>query len=386
VPSPAPTIRCVECGHEVPALEYCVRCGDPLAEEKRGRTALAGRRRQFAAQAGEDAAGVHVVSTLFPQLPRADMATFRTVLLIGVATIVGLAGLGLFPLALIAAAVLVPLILVLYVWDVDVYEDEPLRVMALTAAWGIAAGVVMGLAIRLLPSGGGILSGMTSGEVLGRGVVIPIVSGVAMVAGPLVLLPYRKFNDVLDGATFGATSAASFSAAVVLSQGLDLFTSGLRPPGDSLPWIVRLLSLGIATPLIAAGVIGAAAGAFWLRYRGPSQDRAALGPFGSPAIASLAAGAALIVSALGALLLPVVPSLAWQALLAAIALVWLRTVIHLGLLQEAAEMEIGPPVRCPNCGQLTPAHTFCGQCGTALRAAPKRPAATAPAGPADRPA
>ena len=35
--------------------------------------------------------------------------------------------------------------MVLYVWDVDVYEDEPLRVMAFTAAWGIVAGVIVGL-------------------------------------------------------------------------------------------------------------------------------------------------------------------------------------------------------------------------------------------------
>jgi hypothetical protein len=367
----------------VPALDYCVRCGDPLDEEKRQHNALTGRRPNFAAQPDENALGLHVLSTLFPQLPRADMATFRTVLVIGLIAIVGLAALGLFPLALIAAALLVPLMLVLYVWDVDVYEDEPLRVMAFTAAWGIIAGIVIGIAIRaLLETGTSVLGSTSASDYLTRGVLVPIVSGVVMLAGPLVLLPYRKFNDVLDGATFGATSAVSFTAALVLSQGIDLFTSGLRPPGDPLPWIVRLLSLGVATPLIAAGVIGATAGAFWLQYRAPLRDRQKLGLVGQPIIAAIVAFGFLIASALGGQVLPFLPALLWQTLLAVLALIWLRAVIHLGLLQEAAEIDIGPPIVCPNCGRRTPAHSFCGNCGTSLRALPKSlaPRTAPPAG------
>jgi hypothetical protein len=376
----------------VPVLDYCVRCGDPLDEEKRQHAALTGRRPNFAAQPDEHALGVHVLSTLFPQLPRADMATFRTVLVIGVVTIVVLAALGFFPLALIAAALLVPLMMVLYVWDVDVYEDEPYRVMAFTAAWGIVAGIVVGIGIRaLLPVGVNVLGTPSASDLLTRSVLIPIVSGIIMLAGPLVLLPYRKFNDVLDGATFGATAAVSFTAALVLSQGADLFTGGLRPGGDSLPWIVRLLSLGVATPLIAAGVIGATAGAFWLQYRAPLRDRARLGLIGQPIVAVILAFAFLVASALGGQLLPVLPGLLWQALLAVLALVWLRAVIHLGLLQEAAEIEIGGPITCPYCGRPTPAHSFCGNCGASLRALPKSfappnaPPASAPVRP-DQPA
>ncbi len=328
---------------------------------------------------------MHLVSTLFPQLPRADMATFRTVLVIGLVVIVGLAATGFFPLAVVAAALLVPLMMVLYVWDVDVYEDEPVRVMAFTAAWGIVAGVVVGLLSRLLPSSAGILESVTAADLLGRSVLIPLVSGVAMLAGPLVLLPYRKFNDVLDGATFGATAAVTFSAALVLSQGTDLFTAGLRPPGESLPWIVRLLSLGIASPLISAGVTGAAAGAFWLQYRAPVRDRQRLGLVGQPIVATAIALLMLVLSAIGVQVLPVLPALVWQAVLAIVALVWLRAVIHLGLLQEAAEIAIGAPVTCPNCGRQTPAHSFCGLCGASLRAVPKSGAARMAAAQPDQP-
>jgi hypothetical protein len=382
-PAPAgvPTIRCKECGNDVPALDYCVRCGDPLADEKNA-AALIGRRQSYAAHPDERALAVNIVSTLFPQLPRADMATFRIVLAIGVVTIIGLAAAGLFPLALVAAELLVPLMMVLYIWDVDVYEDEPLRVMVFTTAWGIVAGIIVGLAIRLLPAGGGILGAPSTAAILGRSVLVPLAGGLAMLAGPLILLPYRKFNDVLDGATFGATAAVAFTAAQVLSQATEFFTNGLQPPGDSLPWIVRLLSLGIAMPLVAAGVIGSAAAAFWLRYRAPLRDRQKLGLVGQPIVATAIAFLILIAAALGQQLLPFLPALLWLALLAVISLLWLRAVIHLGLLEEAAEISIGPPIACPHCGRMTPSHSFCGNCGASLRATPK---ATVPQGGVLRP-
>lgn len=87
---------------------------------------------------------------------------------------------------------------------------------------------------------------------------------------------------------------------------------------------------------------------------------------------------------MGQLLLSVLVSLIWLGLLAVIALLWLRAVIHLGLLEEASEREIGPDVVCANCGRATPSHTFCGWCGVSLRAAPKAPKApVAPPGARD---
>lgn len=362
-------LRCEQCHHEVPALEYCVRCGDPLLLERS--RSLVGRRDQFAAAPAESAFSIHL-STLFPQLPRADMATFRFVLLIGLAAIVGLAILGLFPLAFAAALVLVPLMMVLYVWDVDVYEDEPLRVIVYTAGWGVVTGAIAGFAIRfVLPPDTDVLLGTSAQTLIVRGVVIPLVGLALMLAGPLVLLPYRKFNDVLDGATFGATAAATFVAAQALVQALDLFGAGLRPAGDPLPWIFRLLALGVAWPVIAAGAVGSAVGAIWLRYRAPVADRHRLGLVGRPVVAVVAAGVLLVAAAVGQLLLPLATALGWLLVLAGIAMLWLRAVIHLGLLQEAAEIAIGAEIRCQHCGRPTPAHSFCGHCGVSLRAMPK---------------
>ena len=73
--------------------------------------------------------------------------------------IVVLCLLRLYPLALVAAAVAVPLLFVLYLWDVDLYEDEPLLVLAFTVAWGALAGAGLGLAAREVASQGRALPG-----------------------------------------------------------------------------------------------------------------------------------------------------------------------------------------------------------------------------------
>src|SRR3954451_16180885 len=92
-PRPADTIHCNQCGNEVPRLEYCIRCGDPLSDEysAEGRAAA---RDKFAAAPHERVVTVAFVSTLFPRLPRAEMTMFRIAFLAGAAVIVVLTLLG----------------------------------------------------------------------------------------------------------------------------------------------------------------------------------------------------------------------------------------------------------------------------------------------------
>ena len=139
-------MTCPQCGGEVPATPFCVRCGYPFDEDAVP-TRRSGRR-QFAAAPGERAWSLHVVSSLFPQLPDADMTYFGIALALGLSTIVGLALGGLFPVALTVAAALMPLLVLLYLYAVDVYEDESLLVVGLTMGWGAIAGVVLGLMLQ----------------------------------------------------------------------------------------------------------------------------------------------------------------------------------------------------------------------------------------------
>ena len=80
---------------------------------------------------------------------------------------------------------------------------------------------------------------------------------------------------------------------------------------------------------------------------------------------------ALVVS--GAVSETVMPVGVWLAFLVVLdlaALSLLRAALHVGLLEEAGEQAIGPEIRCANCGAMTATHTFCGNCGIALRALP----------------
>jgi RsiW-degrading membrane proteinase PrsW (M82 family) len=270
-----------------------VVCGSRLGE------GAGARRKEFSAAPGQSVLRPAPLSTIFPQLPNDEMRNFYTALGIGVVIMVALAVFGFFPLALVAAAVLIPIITVVYVYDVDVYEDEPIRIIGLTMLAGAIAGAIAGLLARILaPVDAASLMEPSSTDALIRVVVMPIVGLILTLIGPIFLLRYRRFNDVLDGATFGVAAAVSFAGAALLVQAWPYFAVGLQPGGDVGGWIFRLLNLGILLPLLYAGAVGIVGGALWLQYRAPVRDRNALGPLGKPVIAIPAAAAALILGAL----------------------------------------------------------------------------------------
>jgi hypothetical protein len=106
--------------------------------------------------------------------------------------------------------------------------------------------------------------------------------------------------------------------------------------------------------------------------RGRARDRREFRVFGSPFLVVPVAVGALVGSYLCAIYLGQWTALAVTAVLAALSLLWLRFMIHVGLCEEAGEQPVGPPIECPNCHRETPAHSFCGCCGISLRALPKR--------------
>ena len=132
------------------------------------------------------------------------------------------------------------------------------------------------------------------------------------------------------------------------------------------------MTLGVTMPVLAAGLAGATCAAFWLRLRSPTGERRVLGALGSPLVAVLVAAAALVGASVAELYLGHRSTLAFTAVLAAAALVWLRWTIHVGLRQQSEEKQVGPPIECPGCRNETPLHTFCGNCGIALHALPRR--------------
>jgi RsiW-degrading membrane proteinase PrsW (M82 family) len=314
-----------------------------------------------------------LVSTLFPHLPRASMRSFRISLVFALVVVLVLGALRILPVALIAAAVALPLLTLLYLYDVDVYEDEPLSVVLATMLWGAVAGVGVGLLTRAVTNTGvAFLTQPKSTTIVVQGILLPLLGLALSLAGPVfLLLRFPRFNDVLDGVTFGAGTAVAFAGAEVITYSFSILSGGLRPAGDVAQHLARLATIAIAIPVLEMAAVGAASGALWLRFRAPVRDRDALGPLGNPLIAVLIAAVLICV---GFSLQPLMPTGWWLLCLLAldtVAMVWLRNVIHLGLLEEAAEIPIGPPIACANCGAQTPRHTFCISCGISLQALPK---------------
>jgi len=314
---------------------------------------------------------VRLFSTLFPHLPRDAYDSFRYALVLALVVVAGLVIAGFYPIALVAAAIVVPVLFVLYFIEVDLYERAPLTVIVATLAWGALVGGSLGVAGRLA-TGSAVAEGTTNLVAGAPGAVAMALLGAALATlGPLALMRHRAFDDVLDGATFGAISGAVFASTYGVVRASDLLGGGLRPGGDPLPWLVRLATLGLAQPILLATVIGSVCAAFWLRYRAPVSDRRALGWLGVPAAAALAGIVLLGAAAAARVVSPLLGGLLATAIGAALGLLWLRATIHLGLLEEANEAGIGPAIRCANCGRLTPGHTFCGWCGISLQALPR---------------
>ena len=362
------TVTCWQCGSDVPHGSFCIVCGHSLSEELAAREAS---KRSFNADPSEPVKSLRVLSTLFPQLPKAELDLFRLALLFGTAAVLVLAVLGFYPVAVMVAAAVVPLLVVIYVYEVDVYEDEPPLVIGATLVWGVLAGAAVAVGAGLLQGGSSPIPGGNRVGQLGNATILGAAQVLLALAGPMVLLRHRRFNDALDGVTFGVASAAGFAGAYTIVLALDLLGSGLQPGGETTAWLLTTVNVALIRPLLLAGAIGATCAAFWVRYRGPTGDRGRLGLLGNPLIATL--GAVVLVAAsgaTGALFGNVAGTLA-RAALAMLALLWLRMAIHLGLRQEAAEIGIGPMIRCRNCGRETLRHSFCSRCGISLRALPK---------------
>jgi hypothetical protein len=282
-----------------------------------------------------------LISTLFPHLPRDSHRSYRLALGLGSAAIVLLAALRLFPAALIAAALLLPLLVALYLVDVNVYGDEPVWALSLTMGWGAVAGVGFGLlALAVAPSPASVIVNGTSHYLLVQGLVLPFCGFFVLLLGPLVLLRYQHFNAVLDGVTFGASTGAAFSGAQAITYSAHLIGAGLRPGGAVLPWVWRLLSLGLGMPIVTMGAAAAACAALWLRYRAPVRDAEALGALGHPAVALPLAGLFVAGAAVGETFLSAGGWVLWLVVFDLVAISLLERTIHVGLLEEAAA--IGP--------------------------------------------
>jgi protease prsW family protein len=368
-PPPAdlpPLITCPHCEMNVPIGEFCGHCGAHLT------TASVSRRHAFAAVPSEPVVHLSIISTLFPHLPHRQGGAFRWALFAGLALVVVAAALRLFAPATAAAAILLPALYLLYLYEVEVYEDEPWLVVGATMVAGAVLGYVFsewtgGAVSRLSLTGG------SGSAFLVAGVVIPIVAQALMLAGPLFLFQFRsRFREPLDGLTFGAASALGFTFTTTLVSFWPLISGPLVGSDRPLEWALPLLRAAILSPLVNASTTAIVTAAIWLyRY----DRRLAKGSWQASVRATLvvAFGSQILLGALSFVVPEGLTEVAVWAVAGVALLLFMRLVIHQALLAEGAVHEIGPDSACPECHRVVPTMLFCPACGVA-RAATSKPA------------
>jgi membrane protein YdbS with pleckstrin-like domain len=361
-----PLVTCPHCGMTVPAGDFCGHCGAHLT------TANATRRHAFAALPSEHVAHLSIVSTLFPHLAHRRGGAFRWALVAGGAAVLLLAALHLFAPAAVVAIFLLPVLYLLYLYEVEVYEDEPWLVIGATMIVGIALGYGFSSFSGAAVSGLNLTGDKENAFVL-AGVAIPIVAQALMLAGPLFLYAFRRrgFREPLDGLTFGAASALGFTLASSLTEIWPLINGPLVGSGAPLDWSLRLLRTGILVALVNASTTGIVCAAVWLqRY-----DRRRTGrPWTTSILTTLivAFGTQVALAMLSFVVSDLVGEVAIRLVATLALLLFVRLVIHQALLVEGTEHEIGPDAPCPECHRVVPTMAFCPACGAARAAASKQ--------------
>ena len=363
-------MRCDHCAHDVPDGVFCTQCGAHQGTTQEAGNAKS-REHRYAAHPGEHVAQPSVFTTLFPHLGHHKIHEFRWAFIAGLAGVLILYVAGLITAAILVSAFLVPVLYLIYLYEAQVYRDEPALVLGFTIGGGVVIGIVVTLFERLIynpfqygtnPLGGATVS---VGAVLILGLVVPVIQE-ALKPIPAFFLPNRAdFPETVDGLVFGVAAGLGFSLAETLI-GFSSTLTTLPPhvaPGN---WIYDLATLAIFQPLLQGSTTGMIVATIWRFRRGRLAGR----EIGGVAMAVIAH----VAFASGTVVLKDVSAnplfiLIWQAVVVGALLIYIRYLLHYALLEEAAHMGFAETV-CPNCHTHIVASGFCPNCGMALSAAP----------------
>ena len=324
-----------------------------------------------------------------PHANRRSAGNYRWALLVTAALTLAFTMIGLLPAAIVAAAFVVPVTYLIYIYDANVWEEAPAAVVALVFLFtGVLAVVVTLVFFRGLFGGEYVSMLMSTGAGGGIGavpvagllifaVLVPLVAEVAKNLGPILLVRRPLFDDMIDGFTFGVaagTAYAAFESVVLFGS---VFTNPQSQTTDGLGgWILLILNFMIVKPVIYGSATGLAVAAF----SGIGEGYDGLKPRYYKAFGL--AVAANVAYWLGQRLLAYAPygpalTLLWGILVAAVMLLMVRMVLQASLLEAAFEAaaaggrsrhSAGANAFCPECElALLPNAAFCGACGSSVQ-------------------
>jgi hypothetical protein len=325
-----------------------------------------------------------LISTIMPR-GAAHPQSYRVALTIGLVVALVAAIFGALPIAILVAAFAVPIVYIVYLYDVNLWDDEPLPVTGL--AFGLTGLLTIGfmIIIELLRGpefpttalDGTNLAAPSVWTFLLVAVLVPLVGEVIRQVGPLLLASRPEFDDLMDGLTFGVISGVSFACFDTIVRYWDLLTGGLVEPDPGL-WVSLIFLHGFVKPLL----IGTATGIACAEFSGLGRGYDGFTPryyaaFALAVGANIAFAAGLYLFAfVGDDTLAVILSLAWGLLLLGILILRMRTVLHVGLMEAALERSAragalgtdGDLDVCARCELPLQEHAaFCNACGTAVR-------------------
>ena len=274
-----PTTVCPYCGARVPDASYCGACGAHLTHVRLGGAAR--RTHAYSAFPDESMFRLAVVSSLFPQLAGRSRNVYRAAFAFIVVALAAVAAAGLNAPVIAISAVAVPLLFLIYVWEIDPLEVRfavPTAIIFVVGAglgvgWGLLLGPVV--SNSLVPR---LATSLATGGVLQSALLVPVVGQLLMVLPVAVARLWRPArSEALDGFTAGAAGALGLTLAATLTELTPLLRDGNLVVGSSLlANLTQAVVRGLTNPLIAAAVTGYIGAALWAR-RGAGSRPAAVG-------------------------------------------------------------------------------------------------------------
>lgn len=383
--SPVLPVTCPACGRETDHLSYCGHCGTRLPPAAHADD-LETPDESPGPEAGylpRSKGARRILPRLTPALRGQDpsrRAVAAGFVLVLIALLTDQPG-----IAIAVAASVPPILTLISLARLDLYEEEPWRVLLLVGAVGVLGGATLSLLDHLLidhiwldetrlnAGAAGFIGRFTSitagppaGLLLLVGALTPLLGLMAQLAVPVWLRRWSLHrNEVMDGMALGAAAGGGFATGGLIVYVWPLIV-GPNPGGGVADWTAALIALVLVRPLIFVLIASLVAAALW-HYALTQRSRDLAIPLVGGLIAAIG-------GSFGALLLApfgTVVELLWHALvLLALSLVG-RSVLHRALNQDRRAVGVaGQRLVCPNCRRVTPPGSFCSNCGHPLLSIP----------------